>query len=70
MAERKTTRRPGLGTVDGGAGRGVPLGGRDERPPTGYIALEDDDDNLVQDLRDEFEEDDAGPERRRDPLRR
>lgn len=28
----KTTR----GTVDGGEGRGVPLGGRDERPPTGY----------------------------------
>ena len=51
-----------IGTVDGGEGRGVPLGGHDERPPTGYRSDEDDD-------RDLWDEGDIS-DRRRDPLRR
>ena len=50
------------GTVDGGEGRGVPLGGHDDRPPTGYRSDEDDD-------RDLWDEGDIS-DRRRDPLRR
>ena len=50
------------GTVDGGEGRGVPLGGHDERPPTGYLSDEEDD-------RDLWDEGDIS-DRRRDPLRR
>ena len=50
------------GTVDGGEGRGVPLGGHDERPPTGYRSDEDDE-------RDLWDEGDIS-DRRRDPLRR
>jgi hypothetical protein len=50
------------GKVDGGEGRGVPLGGHDERPPTGYRAENDE-----TDLGWEEEED---AERRRDPLRK
>ena len=62
------------GSVDGGEGRGVPLGGQDNRPPTGYNSL--DDDTWIEDLREfsdrDFggEEEGGGPERRRDPLRR
>lgn len=62
---------PKRGTVDGGEGRGVPLGGSDERLPTGYRE-EDDDLPEVDQPRDLDlnwdEDDDAG--RRRDPLRR
>ena len=54
------------GTVDGGEGRGVPLGGHDERPPTGY-RNEDDDLELDPALTDE---EDDGRDRRRDPLRK
>lgn len=59
------------GKVDGGAGRGVPLGGHDERPPTGYREVEDD----LKELSDrDFEivwDDEGDPaERRRDPLRK
>ena len=50
------------GTVDGGEGRGVPLGGHDDRPPTGYRSDEDDE-------RDLWDEGDIS-DRRRDPLRR
>lgn len=62
------------GSVDGGEGRGVPLGGQDKRPPTGYQSLEDDD-SWIEDLRDfsdrDFtgDEEGEGPDRRRDPLR-
>ena len=71
MFGRKATH----GSVDGGEGRGVPLGGQDKRPPTGYNSLEDDD-SWIDDLRDfsdrdlAGDEEDGGPERRRDPLRR
>jgi hypothetical protein len=63
----------GIGAVDGGKGRGVPLGGSDVRPPTGYNA--DNEDEWVEDLRefsdrDFGDEEDGGPDRRRDPLRR
>ncbi|HEX8171960.1 MAG TPA: hypothetical protein VF824_15595 [Thermoanaerobaculia bacterium] len=56
------------GTVDGGAGRGVPLGGRDERPPTGYRSVDDD----LTELTDrDFLWDEGDPaDRRRDPLRK
>jgi hypothetical protein len=67
-------RKPKLGgetgTVDGGEGRGVPLGGHDERPPTGYRALRDErmlDEDEVHDL---LWEDGHPSDRRRDPLRR
>ena len=59
-----------VGKVDGGEGRGVPLGGHDERPPTGYREVEDD----LKELTDrdyEIDWDDGDPaDRRRDPLRR
>jgi hypothetical protein len=63
MFRRRTQERNSHGTVDGGEGRGVPLGGHDERPPTGYRS-EDDDIDLG------WDEDDDGRERRRDPLRK
>lgn len=53
--------------VDGGEGRGVPLGGHDERPPTGYQGNEDE----VPEVEDRdfgLDEDDPA-DRRRDPLR-
>lgn len=58
------------GKVDGGAGRGVPLGGRDERPPTGYREVEDDLKELSdRDFEIDWEEGDPA-DRRRDPLRK
>jgi hypothetical protein len=60
-------KRKAAVTVDGGEGRGVPLGGRDERPPTGYRHSDDD----LQELTDRdfgWEEGDPA-DRRRDPLR-
>ncbi len=62
-------RKPKIGNVDGGEGSGVPLGGRDDRPPTGYLDVEADAD--VQDRPDVellWEEGDPA-DRRRDPLR-
>ena len=59
---------PRRGTVDGGEGRGVPLGGRDERPPTGYRS-EDEDELEVED-RDYLWEEGDPADRRRDPLRK
>lgn len=61
---RRTQNRGSRGTVDGGEGRGVPLGGHDERPPTGYRSDDEEIDFGVD------EEDDDGRERRRDPLRK
>ncbi|HEX8408700.1 MAG TPA: hypothetical protein VF883_07545 [Thermoanaerobaculia bacterium] len=64
MFERK---KKNVGSVDGGEGRGVPLGGHDDRPPTGYRRSEDE----VPEVADgDFggEEDDPA-DRRRDPLR-
>jgi hypothetical protein len=58
-----------VGEVDGGAGRGIPLGGRDERPPTGYRELDDDLQELTdRDFEIDWEESDPA-DRRRDPLR-
>lgn len=66
MSGTNQKQQPPSGRVDGGAGRGVPLGGRDDRPPTGYrdteVELEDTDFGLNED------EDPA--DRRKDPLRR
>lgn len=53
------------GTVDGGEGRGVPLGGHDERPPTGYRSDEDELDD-----RDFLWEEGDPADRRKDPLRK
>lgn len=56
------------GSVDGGEGRGIPLGGHDERPPTGYREADDD----LKELEDRdfgWEEGDPA-DRRRDPLRK
>ena len=58
-----------VGTVDGGAGRGIPLGGHDQRPPTGYREVDDD----LKELTDrdfEWEEEGDPADRRRDPLRK
>jgi len=55
------------GTVDGGEGRGIPLGGHDERPPTGYQA---DSDEFDLDDRDFLWEEGDPADRRRDPLRK
>lgn len=52
-------------TIDGGEGRGVPLGGRDDRPPTGYNYSSD----ISSEDVDHLWEDGAPAERRRDPLR-
>ena len=60
-------KKKNLGTVDGGEGRGVPLGGRDERPPTGYRELDDFEELTDRDLG--WDESDPA-DRRRDPLRR
>jgi hypothetical protein len=57
------------GTVDGGEGRGVPLGGHDERPPTGYRSNEDDDAIDLEDRDFLWEEGDPA-DRRKDPLRK
>lgn len=71
MARRTTKRLPGTGTVDGGVGRGVPLGGRDERPPTGYANL-DEPDLEIDDANEppSLWEDEDAADRRRDPLRK
>lgn len=56
----------GVGLVDGGEGRGVPLGGHDERPPTGYRSGNEEEDEFGEILWD-----DGDPaDRRKDPLRR
>ena len=55
------------GTVDGGARRGVPLGGHDERPPTGYRS---DDEDLDLEDRDFLWEEGDPADRRKDPLRK
>lgn len=56
----------GVGGVDGGEGRGVPLGGHDERPPTGYRNVDQEEDEFGEILWD-----DGDPaDRRKDPLRR
>lgn len=52
-------------SLDGGEGRGVPLGGRDDRPPTGYRNSDDD-----WEERDYGWDDGDPADRRKDPLRR
>jgi hypothetical protein len=56
------------GTVDGGEGRGIPLGGHDERPPTGYRSNDDDEVDLED--RDFLWEEGDPADRRKDPLRK
>ena len=67
-------KQPGRGTVDGGEGRGIPLGGHDERPPTGYQQADDDDAeyDVVDRTGDrDFLWDEGDPaDRRKDPLRK
>lgn len=68
MVERRK-KNTSLGKVDGGEGRGIPLGGHDERPPTGYREVDDD----LKELTDrDFGWDDEGDpaDRRKDPLRK
>jgi hypothetical protein len=60
-------RRSKVGKVDGGEGRGVPLGGHDERPPTGYRRVDDD---LQEQSDDMFWEEGDPADRRKDPLRK
>jgi hypothetical protein len=66
-------RDPNRGNVDGGEGSGVPLGGHDDRPPTGYRNVDDDTVDAAIDDMDDAEAlwDDSDPaDRRRDPLRK
>jgi hypothetical protein len=72
FGRKKQSAGSGIGTVDGGEGRGVPLGGRDERPPTGYRSGDDRDrDFEATDDHPEFMWEDGDPaDRRRDPLRK
>ena len=62
-------RNKTVGKVDGGAGRGIPLGGHDERPPTGYQNA-DEEVPEPADLDLGWEEDEDPADRRRDPLRK
>lgn len=66
----RRTKDGGAGTVDGGEGRGVPLGGHDERPPTGYLT--DEPEMEITDNEDPalFWEEEDPADRRRDPLRK
>ena len=60
-------RASSTGKVDGGEGRGIPLGGHDERPPTGYREVDDD----LKEITDrDFGDEDDPADRRRDPLRK
>lgn len=63
-----TTTDDAHGTVDGGEGRGIPLGGHDDRPPTGYRAEEEDE--LEVEDRDYLWEEGDPADRRKDPLRK
>lgn len=61
-------RKKNVGRVDGGEGRGVPLGGDDERPPTGYSNVDED---LAEVTDRDFGWEEGDPaDRRRDPLRK
>lgn len=60
------SKKKNVDNVDGGEGRGVPLGGHDDRPPTGY--LDEDEVPEVED-RDFGDDEDDPADRRRDPLR-
>lgn len=61
----------GIGSLDGGEGRGIPLGGRDDRPPTGYRSNDDSDIDVVDVLDRDFLWEEGDPaDRRRDPLRK
>jgi hypothetical protein len=56
------------GKVDGGEGRGVPLGGHDERPPTGY---QNDEEEVPEVDNPDFLWEEGDPaDRRKDPLRK
>lgn len=61
---------PAHGTVDGGEGRGVPLGGHDERPPTGYRSDDEPEVDVDVEDRDFLWEEGDPADRRRDPLRK
>ena len=65
MMERK---KKNVGTIDGGEGRGVPLGGHDDRPPTGYRNVDDETEEHSD--RDYLWEEGDPADRRKDPLRK
>lgn len=56
--------KPKVGEVDGGEGTGVPLGGHDDRPPTGYRNVDDEPET------DALWDEGDPADRRRDPLRK
>jgi hypothetical protein len=66
--KKQTTDEPPVGPVDGGEGRGIPLGGHDERPPTGYRS--DTEEELEVEDRDYLWEEGDPADRRKDPLRK
>jgi hypothetical protein len=73
FGRRKSPRPKGLGAVDGGEGRGVPLGGADRIPPTGYQSIDEDEieaSDRDRDAEDLLWDDGDAADRRRDPLRR
>jgi hypothetical protein len=65
MLRKRSKLHPGKGDIDGGEGRGVPLGGHDEVPPTGYRSEA----HLEGDELEHLWDDDQAADRRRDPLR-
>jgi len=72
MFGRTSKRHSGTGSLDGGQGRGVPMGGSDERRPSGYDALDDEQGLEVENNdREPFLWEDGDPaDRRRDPMRK
>lgn len=65
---RRTRIEEETGAIDGGEGSGVPLGGRDELPSTGYRSM--DEEPVEADDRDYGWEEGDPADRRKDPLRR
>jgi hypothetical protein len=73
FGRRASKQHSGTGSLDGGQGRGVPMGSSgDERRPSGYDALDDEQGLEVEnDDREPFLWEDGDPaDRRRDPMRK
>lgn len=73
MFGQTSKRHSGTGSLDGGQGRGVPMGGSgDERRPSGDDSLDEEQGLEVEnDDREPFIWEDGDPaDRRRDPMRK
>lgn len=70
LGRKPKLQQGGAGTVDGGEGRGVPLGGHDDRPPTGYRSTDEEELETFDDEPQDFWEEGDPADRRKDPLRK